>query len=247
MEKKEKSITKWFGENLARLLSSKIEVVYKNFDSNSYINFINKNCKNLTYTQRIELHAQGLKKYLPNSFHTATNILLKILGDENPNETGMFTNYYWIMPIGKFVENYGLEYFKISINIISEITKRNTGEYAIRPFIRKYPKKCLNVMEAWSKSENFHLKRLSSEGLRPKLPWASKLDVFIDNPWPVFNILENLIEEDIKFIRKSVANNIADYLKVNKNEATRFIKKHSNSKNENTKWILKYATRKIKI
>jgi hypothetical protein len=108
----------------------------------------------------------------------ASSILVSILGEENKNETGMFTEFYWIMPIGKFVEKYGLEHLEISIRAIEEITKRNTGEYAVRPFIRKYPRELLVIMKKWAKSDNFHLRRLASEGLRPKLPWATKLDVY---------------------------------------------------------------------
>jgi len=49
----------------------------------------------------------------------------------------MFTKYYWIMPIAKYVEKYGLDHFSESMDAIEKITKRNTGEYAIRRFIRK--------------------------------------------------------------------------------------------------------------
>ncbi|MFT4303657.1 MAG: DNA alkylation repair protein [Candidatus Woesearchaeota archaeon] len=241
------SITKWFGENLAKILSEKIYKVYKKFNKKEYISKIKKNSKNLSYTQRIELHADSLKEFLPHSYSESVKILISILGDENPNETGMFTNYYWIMPIGKFVEKYGINDFNTSIKAIEEITKRNTGEYAIRPFIRKYPKKTIKILQKWSKSKNFHLRRLSSEGSRPKLPWSTKLDIFIDNPKPVFKILENLIKDDVMFVKKSVANNITDYLKVNKRDTILFIKKHQKSTNKNTQWILKYATRKIKI
>ncbi len=243
----DKSITQYFGDNLAELLTKKIILVYKDFNSKTYIEEIRKKCVKLTYTKRIELHAQELKQLLPNPYSKSVKILMQILGEENPNETGMFKEFYWIMPIGKFVEKYGLDDFDISMTAIEEITKRNTGEYAIRPFIRKYPQKTIKVMQKWSKSNNFHLRRLASEGLRPKLPWATKLDTFIENPKPVFQILANLIQDDIKFVKKSVANNITDYLKVNKNEAIKFIKKYQNSKNQNTKWIIKYATRKIKI
>lgn len=193
------------------------------------------------------MHADVLREFLPKDYSKAVKILVSILGEENPNETGMFTNFYWIMPIGKFVEKYGLENFDISIMAIEEITKRNTGEYAIRPFIRKYPQKTIKIMQKWSKSKNFHLRRLASEGSRPKLPWSTKLDEFIDNPAPIFKILENLISDDIKFVQKSVANNITDYLKVNKKEAIKFIKKYKNSTNKNILWIIKYATRKIKV
>lgn len=243
----DRSITKWFGDNLAELLSEKIKIIYKDFDSENYINTIKRECKDLGYTKRIELHADVLNELLPKPYSKSVEILIGILGKENPNETGMFSNYYWVMPIGKFVEKYGLEDFDVSIHAIEEITKRNTGEYAIRPYLRKYPKKTMKIMQKWSKSENFHLRRLASEGSRPKLPWSTKLEIFIENPDPVFNILENLIDDDVKFVQKSVANNITDYLKVNNKAAVEFIKKHEKSDKKNTQWILKYATRKIKV
>lgn len=156
----------------------------------------------------------------------------------------MFTHYYWILPIGKFVELYGIEYFSLSMNAIEEITKRNTGEYAVRPFIRKYPEKSLEIIEKWAKSPNFHLRRLASEGLRPKLPWASKLDTFIENPAPVFQILELLKEDEILFVKKSVANHLTDWLKVNKEAVLPLIHRWKISENPHTQWIIKRATRK---
>ncbi len=243
----DRSITKWFGANLAVILSEKILSVYDEFNSDRYITMIQENSSELSYTKRIELHADALRENLPPDYKDAVTILVRILGDENPNETGMFKEYYWVMPIAKFVEKYGLDSFDISIGAIEEITQRGTGEYAIRPYIRKYPKKTVSIMKKWSKSKNFHLRRLASEGLRPKLPWSKKLEVFIDKPAPVFDILANLMEDDIKFVKKSVANNITDYLKVNREEAVEFIKKYQKSANKNTKWIIKHATRKIKV
>jgi len=126
---------------------------------------------------------------------------------------------------------------------IEEITKRNTGEYAIRPYARKYPGKTLAICTKWAKSKNFHLRRLVSEGLRPKLPWAAKLDIWKDSPKPVFEILELLKEDGVKFVKKSVANHLRDWVKVNPKEAEKIVSKWSQSKNENTKWILKHAQR----
>ena len=243
----EKGITHYFGTNLAKLLSSKITTTYKEFNSKKYIESINRNCDDLGYTQRIVLHAEELGLYLPKDYKEAVNILVSILGEENKKETGMFTDYYWVLPIGKYIEKYGLDYLDISISAIEEITKRNTGEYAIRPFIRKYPKELLVIMTKWAQSENFHLRRLASEGLRPKLPWSTKLDIFNDNPTPVFKILELLKEDEIMFVKKSVANHLTDWLKVNKLPTVKLIKKWNKSENKHTKWITKRATRKISI
>lgn len=242
-KQKDNGIAKWFGDNLAELLAQKIQGVWSEFDSQCYIKTIKTMCKDLSYTKRIELHAQILHQLLPQKYPEAVKILTSILGSENPNETGMFTHFYWILPIGKFVELYGLDYFDGSIKAIEEITKRNTGEYAIRPFIRKYPEKTMRVMKKWAKSKSFHLRRLASEGCRPKLPWATKLETFNEDPKLVFEILELLKEDTVKFVKKSVANNLRDYLKVNPTEAKKLITKWSQSDNENTKWILKHAQR----
>jgi len=241
-----KSITEHFGKFLAILLSDKIKEVHPEFDAEVFIKTIDAGVVDKTYTKRIVFIAEQLHQHLPNNYEEAIKILLDILGDENPDETGMFTNYWWIMPIGKFIEIYGIQHFEISINAIEEVTKRNTGEYAIRPFINKYPNKCLKRIKIWAKSENFHLRRLATEGLRPKLPWAPKLDTFIENPEPVFEILEILKEDKIMFVKKSVGNHLTDWLKVNPEPTKRLIHEWRKSENEHTQWIIKRATRKIK-
>ncbi len=243
----DKGITQHFGANLAELLSDKILEVCRDFNKIDYLTSICENCDSLGYTQRIELHADCLHAYLPMDFVKASSILISILGKENKNETGMFKEFYWILPIGKYIEKYGLEEFEQSMVAIEEITKRNTGEYAIRPFIRRDPERSLQKIASWAKSDNFHLRRLASEGLRPKLPWATKLDTFNENPKPVFEILEMLKEDEVMFVKKSVANHLTDWLKVNKEPTKDLIKKWRNSDNRHTQWIIKRATRKISI
>lgn len=239
------SLAQHFGINLAEILSNKIKAVYPKFDERKYIKNIANKVGELAYSGRIELHARELNSALNLDYKSQIEILTAILGEKNPNETGMFKNFYWVLPIGKFVELYGLNDFETSISAIAEITKRNTGEYAIRVFIKRYPQKTLEIMRSWAKSDNFHLRRLASEGLRPKLPWASKLENFIDDPKPVFEILELLKEDSVKFVQRSVANHINDYLKVNFSAAQKLLSKWKKSNDKNTQWIVKYATRKI--
>ena len=246
MEKESIKLTEYFGVNLAQLLSDKIRESEKDFPSDKFIGIVQKSYADKTLTQRVELIADALHMCLPNDYKKSVKILVNIMGDENPKETGMFTDFYWLMPVGKFIEKYGLDYFDISMKAIEELTKRNTGEYAIRPYVRKYPTKTVRQMKIWARSENFHLRRLASEGLRPKLPWASKLELFIDNPKPVFEILNILKTEDVKFVMKSVANNLADYIKVNPKAALDLIRDWENIDDKNTQWMIKHATRKLK-
>lgn len=239
------SITEQFGANLAELLAEKICKVYPEFDADHFIQDTDSKTVGQSYTQRVATLAELLRKYLPTDYKKALPILVEILGEKNPHETGMFTHYYWILPIGKFVQEYGIEHFELSMKAIAEITKRNTGEYAVRPYIREYPEASLKIIEQWAKSPNFHLRRLASEGLRPKLPWASKLDTFIENPAPVFRILELLKEDEVLFVKKSVANHLTDWLKVNREAVVPLIERWKASENLHTQWIIKRATRKI--
>ena len=144
---KDYSITKYFGSNLSELLSEKILPIHPGFDRRGYIKSIHEHCESKTYTQRIELHATTLRQFLPDDYGKSIDIIIGILGPENAHETGMFKEFYWILPLGKYVELYGIDHFNISIKAIEEITKRNTGEYAIRPYIRSCPKRTIRFMK----------------------------------------------------------------------------------------------------
>lgn len=238
-------ITELFGTELAAFLAEKITVIHPDFEAAALIDGVARVTPGKTYTQRVELIAEQLRRHLPEDYPQALAILMAILGPKNPNETGMFKHYYWVLPIGKFIERYGLDHFEPSMDGIAEVTQRNTGEYAVRPFIRKYPDQSLARLDRWARADSFHLRRLASEGLRPKLPWAPKLDTFVDNPKPVFAILESLKEDAVRFVRKSVANHLTDYLKVNPEPTRELIALWRESDNVNTQWIVKHATRKI--
>lgn len=243
----DKGITQHFGVNLAEMLAEKIQHVHHSFDRTAYIDAIAGRVQSLGYTERIALHAAELHTLLPREYETAIGILLRILGDENPDEVGMFSRFYWTLPLGKFVEMYGLRDVDVSLRAIGEITKRGTGEYAIRPFLREHTEATLNMMRSWAQSRNFHERRLASEGSRPRLPWATKLDLFVQNPDPIFEILSFLKEDTVRYVGKSVANNLTDYLKVNPDAARALLNEWSRSANPHTQWIVRHATRKIPL
>ena len=238
-----KKLKDWFDKDLAVLLSEKIKVHDRSFDSRRFIKEVAEGTKNLELKDRVALIADQLQANLPSDFKQAINICRRILGPELKKETGMFTEGYWLMPVAKYVEKYGINHFSESMDAIKMITKRHTGEYCIRPFVIKYPDKTLAVMEKWSHNANVHVRRLSSEGLRPRLPWASELEQFVENPTPVLEILENLKDDDSKFVQKSVANNLNDILKDNYEIGIDVIKRWSKGAKQNRKWIIKHALR----
>lgn len=233
----------YYGKNLAILLADKICISYPKFQRYDFINTIDKKISYLELKDRINVITAALYEYLPRNYAEAVKIMISILGPANPNETGMFKEGYWLMPIAFFIEKYGIDDFETSINAIYEITQRNTGEYAVRPFIIKHPEKMIPLMLKWSQDTSVHVRRLSSEGMRPRLPWAKKIDQFIIDPKPILPILENLKQDNSLFVKKSVANNLNDILKDNYSIGIDLLKKWSESKNKNTQWIIKHALR----
>ena len=160
----------WFDKQLAQRLADKLEPHYTPFDRTRFVEAVEEGVDGLELKARVAFIADSLREHLPDDYEKAVAILVKSLGPENPNETGMFTDFYWVMPYAAFVETYGLENLEASLSAIAEITKRNTGEFAIRPFLERCPDEAFGRTLEWSRSDNFHLRRLASEGTRPRLP-----------------------------------------------------------------------------
>ena len=240
-----KQLKLWFDADLAILLSKKTEPIHPGFDSAGFIQNVKTRVDSLELKDRVEVIADELFNSLGLHYAEAIRVLLDILGPENPKETGMFKEYYWVMPIAGIVEKHGLDDFELSMRAIEEITKRNTGEYTIRPFIKKHPLKTMDVMLRWSQSSSTHVRRLASEGGRPRLPWAAKLQQLIDDPTPLLPILDNLKDDPSKYVQKSVANCLNDILKDNHAIAQANIEAWLPDATKERTWIIKHALRNL--
>ncbi len=241
-----KQLKLWFDEDLALMLSEKIKATYPAFSTASFVKTVKLQVPPLELKARVACIADALKEHMTGAYEKDISVFSKILGPENEKETGMFLEYYWLMPIAAYVEKYGLNHFKLSMQIIEEITKRNTGEYSIRPFLRTYPERTIAQMKKWSKSKNKHVRRLASEGGRPRLPWATKLQPYIDDPQALLPILEQLKNDQSKYVQKSVANCINDILKDNPSTAKALIESWAKNSEPACQWIIKHAIRNLR-
>lgn len=241
-----KKLKLWFDKELAELLSQKILVADPSFREKEFIKSLERNLEPLELKDRVEKIADALYKSFECNYEYGISKLIRVLGPENEKETGMFTEFYWVMPIAKFVEKYGLNYFKESMHAIEEITKRNTGEYAIRPYIENNLDETMKQMSKWSLNSNSHIRRLSSEGLRPRLPWAKKLDIFIENPKPIIPILKNLKDDESKYVQRSVANCLNDIFKDNFDIGKEVIENWNEiGIGKERRWIIKHSLRNL--
>lgn len=143
-----------------------------------------------------------------------------------------------------YVEMFGQKHLVESIASFEVITPFISCEFAIRPFITNYPKYVMAKLLEWSFHSNFHIRRLASEGCRPRLPWGMALTEFKKDPSPILPILENLINDDELYVRKSVANNLNDIAKDHPEILIVFTEKHI-GETDKTDWTLKHANRNL--
>lgn len=203
----------YFGRELAERLSVAIQQHYAEFPIPYFVNIVEENVKHLELKARVSFIADEIHRTLNLDYPDQLDILLKIIGPENVNEEGMFTEGYHLMPITNFVERYGLNHFELSMSALYELTKRHTSEYAIRPYLQQYPELCLQKLLFWSGDSNFHVRRLVSEGTRPRLPWAQRIDVLNGDPSINLTLLGPLLADNSRYVRRSVANHLNDLTK----------------------------------
>jgi 3-methyladenine DNA glycosylase AlkC len=117
------------------------------------------------------------------------------------------------LPFVFFVAEQGLDDFEVAMRAQYELTKRFTAEFSIRAFIDRYPEQTLERLAEWAMDPDVHVRRLVSEGTRPRLPWAPRLRRFQKDPTPVLKLLELLKDDPEEYVRRSVANNLNDISK----------------------------------
>lgn len=192
--------------------------------------------------QRTRHIAVCFNETLNKDYNESIQIIRSIAAKAKKEKPSNYNIGYLFLP--EFIEAFGLQYFDESIDAIEEITELMSCEFAVRPFIIKYKDKMIEKMLGWSKANNYHLRRLASEGCRPRLPWAMQLPEFIKNPTPIFPILHNLINDESEYVKKSVANNLNDISKDNADLVIRFIKQYIGKDKSTDKW-LKHAARTL--
>ncbi len=143
-----------------------------------------------------------------------------------------------------YVEQYGLDHYQTSMNAMEIITVFTSCEFSVRPFIIKYPKESMAQMLAWSSHENLHVRRLASEGSRPRLPWAMAIPRLKKDPTPILPILEKLKNDPSEYVRRSVANNLNDIAKDNPKVVIQIAKQWKGISKE-TDWVVKHACRTL--
>ncbi|MDL2222802.1 DNA alkylation repair protein [Bacteroidales bacterium OttesenSCG-928-M11] len=230
-----------------------LQLVIPDFDARAFLSQIMDNeWENRELKQRVAHIATVLKRFLPTDYKEAIAKILELLNWIEPRYShcskiddakfGLTLEYGAILD--NYIEQYGLDDYETSVKAIERITQFTSCEFVTHPFIIKYPNKMMEQMLIWSKHEHWGVRRLASEGCRPRLPWAMALPNLKANPSPIVPILENLKNDPARFVRLSVANNLNDIAKDNPEVVIDLAKKWQ-GESEEVDWIIKHGCRTL--
>lgn len=229
-------LSNFFNETYYLHLSNLIKEVYPAFQKNKFYKDVIFELEKYELMQRLRNTALLFHKYLTNDYRKNVEILKEVVKNEPPH----FRNL--IFP--DYVQLFGIDDYEFSLDALTYFTQFSSSEFAVRHFILKDEKRTIQEMEKWSKSDNFHIRRLASEGSRPRLPWSFKLHSIDKNPKITSKILENLKEDKELYVKKSVANHLNDFSKDYPNFVLETLKTWDLN-NLDSLWIAKHATRTI--
>ncbi len=200
-----------FGPETVDWVAQRLASTVPGFDEPAFVAECLRGFDALELMDRARRISDVMARHLPADPVVAVPMVMASLGPADPGLTGMQPFRY--MPFVVFVGQYGLAAFEESMAAQYELTQRFTAEFSIRPFLIHEPERTLARLRVWTADPSEHVRRLVSEGTRPRLPWAPRLPAFIADPAPVLELLEILRDDPSEYVRRSVANNLNDISK----------------------------------
>lgn len=234
----------YYNDQYIQDFSEKLAFVMPGFDSKVFSQNLVGQLDDKELFARFDSIVDAMLESMDDNYSKNVEAFFHLLGPELKEAKGMFTFGWWLWPISRYVERCGNKNYRLSLSFLKELTKRFTGEYAIRPLLKEHPKEVMEELIIWSKDENVHVRRLASEGVRIYLPWSQKLLVALNEFEKYSTILTNLKDDPEKFVQKSVGNNLNDLYKEAPEKAKMIIAQWEKSgRSKAQDWIMKHGMR----
>ena len=228
-----------FNRETVGILASAVKTEYPEFQGENFLqNVFNEGWEELALKERVRHITLMLGELLPGDYQESLEILKRVLPhlEEQGFEKMVFPD---------FIEVYGLDEWDLSIPALEFFTQHVSGEFAIRHFIDRYPSETLQVMQNWTDHPHPGVRRLASEGCRPRLPWGMRLSDLVRDPSPILPILEKLKYDEREEIRRSVANNINDISKDHPDLVADLLTKWQDPDNTDRTKLISHALRTL--
>jgi 3-methyladenine DNA glycosylase AlkC len=196
---------RFFTDESVNTMAEAIAGAWGQFDKEAFVaSIFTEEFEGLELKAKMRYTTQCLNKFLPEDYREA----LAILKEAAPGIKG-----FEAMSMLDYVELYGMDDWEASLPALRFFTRFASGEFAIRPFIVKDPRRAMDTLLEWAEDQDEKVRRLASEGCRPRLPWAMALPEFQKDPSLILPVLEKLKRDPSDFVRRSVANNLNDISK----------------------------------
>lgn len=217
-------------------LAKELRAVYPAFDAKRFITRALVDLDSLSLLQRVRRTTEALRETLPSSFPAAIKVLRKLA-------PRIQHNFASIVP-PDFVALYGADHYELSLDALKYFTVFGSAEFAIRAFLKVDLERTLAVMNTWADDTNEHVRRLASEGSRPRLPWSFRLDSIMRDPELTAPILSKLLNDPSLYVRKSVANHLNDLSKDHPTWLISWLQSRDLTQ-PHAKWIARRAVRTL--
>ena len=188
-------------------LADRFAAIAKGFDRTRFTSDVVAQLPDLELKQRIEAIARGLAAYLDRDYCTALESVVAVAVSEPPLDG------FAAWPLCTFVEIFGIDHPAASLHAMEHLTKRASCEFAIRPFLRDHFEEAYAALVGFTDNDDEAVRRLSSEGSRPRLPWGMRVAQLLNDPEPGLALLERLRHDPSETVRRSLANHLNDVAK----------------------------------
>ena len=195
-------------------LSSNIQKHFPSFDTKRFHSGIDPLLGDATFSERKKAITDLLLELLPEDINQCADVLVNACPPPYSGEglDGDMDRFI-VAPMADVISIRGIDHFEPSMKALHTLTQAFSAEWAIRPFIEKYPDESLKMLKEWTGDPNPHVRRLVSEGSRPYLPWGKKLTVTdLDPKWSLA-LLGRLKNDSSDYVLTSVANHLNDLTK----------------------------------
>lgn len=236
---------------LVRLIGESLADVVPEFDPHQFEARAARDLNRLELKDRAIAIAEAMAEQLPADFNELAPLLIRSLGPPLAQTEGNGLAPFFYFPHIQLIAARGVSAFESGMAANYEITQRFTAEFSIRPFLIEHRARCLKLLARWTQDPSAHVRRLVSEGARPRLPWAMRLPEFQADPRHTLPLLERLKDDPELYVRRSVANHLGDIAKDHPDVAfdvcDAWLDEVQNSDDiatsENRRWIIRHAVR----
>ncbi len=239
-----------FSAQLVACIADHLQKHVDGFDRGRFEDPVLEELESLELKARAQLIADHVHLALPEEHDERLRILKSMLhpvedykADSPSDHDGI--RGWGVLPMSMVVGQHGVGDFDGSLSLLAEMTKRFSAEFAVRYFLLDDQARALNIMDGWATDPSQHVRRLVSEGTRPRLPWAMQLPQLIADPSPMLPILEALRDDEEEYVRRSVANHLNDIAKDHPDLVARLGKEWMKDADKNRERLVRHACRTL--